>query len=164
MWSVLMSGLTAVFLSKSGKRRFAFLTEKMEDKWYWWELFLLVRKLLIMACGLLNTSTPYRGWYLASLVIILSLTAHAFARPFKDPWVDATELISLWSTLFIFQVILATAPGVSNEGGSSPLLVPLPAVSWSWVPACGLLEPSRRDGENAQKTGKKRGKNGRDMV
>ena len=31
------------------------------------------------------------------VVIILSLTAHAFARPFKDPWVDATELVSLWS-------------------------------------------------------------------
>ena len=27
------------------------------------------------------------------------------------------------------QVILPTAPGESNEGGSSPLLVPLPAVS-----------------------------------
>ena len=28
------------------------------------------------------------------------------------------------------------------------------AVSWPWVPACGSLEPPRRDGENAQKTGK----------
>eukprot|EP01045_Picozoa_sp_COSAG04_P030813 COSAG04_NODE_5480_length_1601_cov_1.990013_2_plen_183_part_00 len=43
------------------------------------------------------------------------------------------------------QVILPTAPGVSNEGGSSELL-----------PSCcrGLLEPSRRGGENAQKTRK----------
>eukprot|EP01045_Picozoa_sp_COSAG04_P015850 COSAG04_NODE_1284_length_7376_cov_4.157345_3_plen_229_part_00 len=30
----------------------------------------------------------------------------------------------------------------------------LPAVSWPWVRACGSLEPSRRAGENAQKTGK----------
>ena len=30
----------------------------------------------------------------------------------------------------------------------------LPAVSWPWVPAWGSLEPPRRDGENAQKTGK----------
>jgi len=58
------------------------------------------------------------------------------------------------------EVILPTAPGVSSEGGSSPLLVPLPAVSWPWVPACGLLEPPRRDGENAQKTGKNGGKMG----
>ena len=54
----------------------------------------------------------------------------------------------------LWKVILPTASAVSNEGGSSPLLVPLPAVSWPWVPAWGSLEPPRRDGENAQKTGK----------
>ena len=37
---------------------------------------------------------------------------------------------------------------------------PVPAVSWPWVPACGSLEPPRRDGENAQKTGKNGGKMG----
>ena len=62
------------------------------------------------------------------------------------------------------QVILPTAPGVSNEGPRSRVLVPLPAVSWPWVPAWGSLEPPRQDGENAQKNGKKRGKNGRDTV
>ena len=65
------------------------------------------------------------------------------------------------------QVILPTAPGVSNEGGSSPLLALLLAVSWPWVPAWGSLEPSRQDGENAQKTeknGEKRGNNGRDTA
>ena len=59
----------------------------------------------------------------------------------------------------LLQVILPTAPGMSNEGGSSPLLALLPAVSWPWVPACGSLEPPRRDGENAQKTRK----NGEEM-
>ena len=58
------------------------------------------------------------------------------------------------------QVILPPAPAVSNEGPSSRLLGPLPAVSWPWVPACGALEPPRRDGENAQKTGKHGGKMG----
>ena len=52
------------------------------------------------------------------------------------------------------QLILWLAPGVSNEGRSSPLLVLVPAVSWPWVPAWGSLEPPRRDGENAQKTRK----------
>eukprot|EP01045_Picozoa_sp_COSAG04_P020785 COSAG04_NODE_2169_length_4640_cov_1.647875_1_plen_140_part_10 len=58
------------------------------------------------------------------------------------------------------QVILPTAPAVSNEGGSSELLALLPAVSWPRVSAWGSLEPPRRDGENAQKTGKNGGKMG----
>ena len=40
----------------------------------------------------------------------------------------------------------------------------LATIAWPWVPACGSLEPSRRGGENAQKTRNKRGRNGRDMV
>ena len=60
---------------------------------------------------------------------------------------------------FTTQVILKET-AVSNEGGISPLLVPLPAVSWPRVPAWGSLEPPRRDGENAQKTGE----NGRDTA
>ena len=59
-------------------------------------------------------------------------------------------------TCEIMQVILPTAPGVSNEGRSSPLLALVPAVSWLWVSAWGSLEPSRPGGENAQKTGKNR--------
>ena len=50
---------------------------------------------------------------------------------------------TLVNKLQLLQVILPTAPGTSNEGGSSPLLVPLPAVSWPWVPAWGSLEPPR---------------------
>ena len=52
------------------------------------------------------------------------------------------------------QVILPPTPAVSNEGGSSPLLDPLPAVFWPWVSAWGSMEPSRPGGENAQKTRK----------
>ena len=52
--------------------------------------------------GMFNTSAPGRGWYLASLVIVISLAAHSAARPFLDPWVDMTEFVSLLSTLLIF--------------------------------------------------------------
>ena len=52
------------------------------------------------------------------------------------------------------KVILPTASGVSNEGGSSELLALVPAVSWPRVPAWGSLEPPRPDGDNAQRTRK----------
>ena len=68
-------------------------------------------------------------------------------RAAREALLTTVPIIEKMSPL---QVILPTASGVSNEGRSSPLLVPLPAVSWPWVPAWGSLEPPRRDGENAQ--------------
>ena len=52
-------------------------------------------------------------------------------------------------------------PGVSPTAETvfSTVWTPVPAVSWPWVLACGSLEPSRRGGENAQKTRK----NGEEM-
>lgn len=103
LYALIFLGFLRFFLSDEGKHRFAFLTAKMEDEWYWWEVFLLLRKVLIMCSGTFNTSAPERGWYLGSTVIIFSLTCHAYARPFKDPLVDTCEFASLLSTLVIFQ-------------------------------------------------------------
>ena len=50
--------------------------------------------------------------------------------------------------------LIRLASAVSNEGPRSRVLVPLPAVSWPWVLAWGSLEPPRRGGGDAQKTGK----------
>ena len=54
--------------------------------------------------------------------------------------------------------IAALTPGDSSHRRSGPgskgARGVLSAVSWPWVTAWGSLEPSRRDGENAQKTGK----------
>ena len=66
-------------------------------------------------------------------------------------WVEADHETRVAGYRERSQVILPTAPGVSNEGPRSRVLGLLPAVSWPWVPACGSLEPPRRDGENAQK-------------
>ena len=43
-WLAVFGIICALFLSKGGNERFNFLTGKMEAKWYWWELWLLVRK------------------------------------------------------------------------------------------------------------------------
>eukprot|EP01043_Picozoa_sp_COSAG02_P004329 COSAG02_NODE_111_length_36009_cov_42.221248_26_plen_190_part_00 len=44
VWLVCMVVLVCSFLSDTGKAKYAFLTEKMEDTYYWWELLLLLRK------------------------------------------------------------------------------------------------------------------------
>jgi hypothetical protein len=70
IWVVVMISFVKYFATDDGRIRYLFLSAKMEDRWYWWELVLLTRKLLIMTCGLFNTEHPERGWYLGSMVII----------------------------------------------------------------------------------------------
>jgi hypothetical protein len=104
VWGVFALRFMQVFLFKTeGKFRYMFLSAKMQDHWYWWELILFLRKCLIMLAGLFNTTRPERGWYMGSLVIVISLTMQSFARPFKDKLIDLCETVSLLSTLIIFQ-------------------------------------------------------------
>ena len=51
-----------------------------------------------------NTSNVERGWFLGSFVVILSVCAHSYARPYKSGLIDACEFVSLLSTLLIFQM------------------------------------------------------------
>ena len=113
---------------------------------------------VLVGKGLLSVDEMRRGWE--------QLQPQAYDRmSYYEKWAASITNIMLQRGILTQasldrQVILPTAPAVSNEGGSSPLLVPLPAVSWPWVPSWGSLEPSRQGGENTQKTGKNGGKMG----
>ena len=116
LWCAMFGILVLNFFSEGGKYRYSFLTTKLEDKWFYWELVLLLRKILIMCSGLFNSSAIARGWYLGSMVVIVSLAAHAFARPFKKNLVDACEFASLFSTLVIFQSGMVWNSAVDETG------------------------------------------------
>ena len=116
IWGGAMAKIAHNFLREGGKYRYSFLTTKLENRWFWWELLLLARKTAIMACGLFNTSETARGWYCGSLVIIVALVAHAYARPFKDSLVDFTEFASLMSTLIIFQSGMVWNSSIDKTG------------------------------------------------
>ena len=76
---------------------------------------------------------------------------------------DWLSHLANWCAQFLLGALLVFL-GCCSRCRPSPLLALLPAVSWPWVPAWGLLEPSRRGGENAQKTRKNGGENGRDTA
>eukprot|EP01043_Picozoa_sp_COSAG02_P035509 COSAG02_NODE_2548_length_8557_cov_17.177229_2_plen_1173_part_00 len=122
IWLIIGSAIAKKFLSAGGKYRYSFMTTKLEDRWFWWELLLLVRKIAIMASGLFNTSAPARGWFLGTMIVIFSLAAHAYARPFKVDIVDATEFVSLLSTLIIFQSGMVWNSGMDESGLVSAVL------------------------------------------
>ena len=76
-------GVYAAFVvgSKINRELFSFLGDKFEDKWYFWELVLVARKVGIMTSFLFFNRTPAQSWLFGSMIITGSLVAHAFARP-----------------------------------------------------------------------------------
>ena len=87
-----------------GKREtFNFLAEKMAPQWFWWELVLLARKLSVMVVALKTSEHPEQGWFLCSFVLVIALSAHSFARPYREGWLNTCEYSSLFSTLLLFQ-------------------------------------------------------------
>jgi len=110
-----------------GKREtFNFLAEKMSPQWFWWELVLLARKLAVMSIALLTSENPEQGWFLCSFIVVIALSAHSFARPYKEGWLNAYEYSSLFSTLLLFQAGMVfkvdnRKQGSSNDGGMDTL-------------------------------------------
>ena len=64
-----------------------------------------------------------------------------------------------WAERGSFDLMCQAFSGATVSQGGGPSHVS-PAVSWPWVPACGSVEPPRRDGEHAQNTGENGGKMG----
>ena len=77
----LVFAVLVVAMAVGGRHKFSFLADKMKPKWFWWELVLLLRKVIIMVVALRTSEQPEQGWFLCSFVLVLAISAHSFARP-----------------------------------------------------------------------------------
>jgi hypothetical protein len=121
MYAVLFLLLVAA-MRIGGQHKFAFIADKMKPKcvrapclcqcwpcscfihfyacrYFWWEVVLLVRKLVIMAVALRTSDVPARGWFICSFVLTVCISLHTYARPYDDDFLNACEYISLISTM-----------------------------------------------------------------
>eukprot|EP01043_Picozoa_sp_COSAG02_P073542 COSAG02_NODE_14343_length_1282_cov_1.513948_2_plen_291_part_00 len=80
-----------------GLNIFAFLADKFEDHYFYWELIIVTRKVMLMATLLLFDQVL--AVLLATFLTILSLGIHIAARPFEDSGTDWTEMLSLLAQL-----------------------------------------------------------------
>jgi hypothetical protein len=80
---------------------FDFIGDKFDDEFFYWELLLLVRKLLIMVAFMFFADSTEKSWFVGASVVIVSLLFHVAAAPFEDPLIDWCEFFSLVATLFI---------------------------------------------------------------
>lgn len=72
---------------------FAFLADKFEDRCYYWEMIIVMRKVLVMAIFLLFGQVL--AMLLATFLTIFSLCIHIAAQPFEDKGTNWTEMLSL---------------------------------------------------------------------
>ena len=77
---------------------FAFLADKFEDHFYFWEMVIVMRKVLLMSIFLLFNHVL--AMLMATLLTIFSLSIHIAARPFEDVGTDWAEMFSLLAQLF----------------------------------------------------------------
>eukprot|EP01043_Picozoa_sp_COSAG02_P066051 COSAG02_NODE_10156_length_2007_cov_1.614780_1_plen_286_part_00 len=100
-----------------GLGNFAFLADKFEDHFYFWELVIVMRKVLLMSTFMLFN--PVVAVLMASLLTSFSLGIHIAARPFEDTGTDWTEMLCLCSQLVtlvagpVFIILVRVCPAVT---------------------------------------------------
>jgi hypothetical protein len=73
--------------------------DKYEDQYYYWEMVVVVRKVLLVAIFLLFDTVL--SVLLATAVTMVSIGIQIAARPFEDAGTDWTETLSLAAQLFL---------------------------------------------------------------
>lgn len=103
-------------------RKYKYFVQGYSGQYYYWECFILLRKLCIVAASsLLNTGLQL-VW--ASVVIIVSITATLYISPYKkiiDHWyidgnkLDTIALSALWITVILgfHSVFIGTSSGIA---------------------------------------------------
>lgn len=80
-----MFGTFIFFLHKDKcENWFDFLGDKFDAEFFYWEVMLLVRKLLIMVAFMFFADSTEKSWFVGASVVIISLLFHVFAKPFED--------------------------------------------------------------------------------
>jgi len=138
------TGFLAVALKLNQGVRRALGENKFEETYFFWELVLLGRKILIMMSFTFYRDNNEQAWFMGSTVIMLSLLLHAVAKPFEDQLIDWVEFLSLISTLVMFMtagaiMILNNAKNKDETEAARDLVATLEYISLLVVLAVTVL-------------------------
>jgi hypothetical protein len=84
---------------RPGLGTLAFLGDKYEEEFYYWEMVVVARKLGLMLSFYLFSDS--QAWLCGTTVLVVALTVHAAARPYEDPTVDWSDFLTLVANLLI---------------------------------------------------------------
>jgi predicted outer membrane repeat protein len=96
-------GTTAV------QQRYSFLYRGYQHKWYFWEIVVVARKVLLVCIAVFFTYNIHVQALMAVFLVCGCLMAHIYARPYEEVRLDWMEFFSLvvsfstfWCGLFLF--------------------------------------------------------------
>jgi hypothetical protein len=102
-----------------------------EECWYWEQVLLLRRLLLVITLAVLPARSLYVPLLLLTVIQLAALLQHRF-KPYRSPPLNAAELASLYLLLLIYSTALLSEAGA--DSGSDASALPLP-----WVATLFLL-------------------------
>lgn len=94
---------------------FGFLSSKMREETYWWEVLISFRKLLLVSFVMWSPGQELAFTLINLFVAVGALTAQAWVRPFANVDANLAETVTLLCT--ILMLILGLGSGTSDEGG-----------------------------------------------
>lgn len=81
-----------------------FIAAKMQPQFFYWELILMCRKILLMVVLLYSTANDeaiIRGWVLCIFILIGALCLQVFAQPYRDPADNLCELLAALGNIVV---------------------------------------------------------------
>jgi len=98
----------------------AFMGDKFEVDWFYWEMVIIARKLGVMASFYLGSSQ--QGWMGGTSTLIISMVLHVYARPYENSDTDWSEFLTLVASVLVLvsgAVFTILGDDEGNEDGSA---------------------------------------------
>ena len=93
---------------------FGFLTSKFRDRWYFWEIFVLLRKMLHASISTHSAHRPVRQALLNLIVVFVSISSQCYCLPFVNNDANVAEFLTLASTFFTLLIGLGQGSDIDK--------------------------------------------------
>ena len=88
-------------------QRWGFLFERFEQEYYWWNMVIICRKLILVLIATFLFSDPYLQLALSCIVLSVNVVLNLAARPFREEQHGTLDSLLMLLTISSFSLTLA---------------------------------------------------------
>ena len=93
---------------------YGFLTSKYRNRWWWWEICTLFRKMFMAVISTHSAHRPIRQSLLNLIIVFAAVIAHCYAVPYVNNDANIAEALSLGSTFFVLMIGLGQGSAIDH--------------------------------------------------